>query len=130
MSQKSIIGVSVFFACAASACGSSGDKLICGPGALRDGNRCVPRPLNCGQQTRIQDGRCAADPAPALRCGVGTHRAGSECLPDGPMDPSFTSTTAWSANVRVSEPALDFATETAMAVDSRGNIAIAAIIFE
>jgi hypothetical protein len=48
-------------------------------------------------------------------------------VPEGAAD---SSTTSWSANVQVSEAALDFATETAMSVDSRGNIAIAAIVFE
>src|SRR5205814_7905723 len=85
-------------------------------------------PPNCGQHARIEDGRCTADPLPALRCGAGAHRAGAECVPDLPGMGS-TATTSWSANVQVSESSLDFATETAMAVDSRGNITIAAIIF-
>jgi hypothetical protein len=107
-------------------CSSSSPK-ICGPNTLRDGDTCVPNP-SCGPGTRIQGGLCVADAPPTLACGAGTHRAGTECVPDL-AGTSSTSTTSWSANVRVSEMDLDFAAETAMAVDSKGNIVIAAMIF-
>jgi hypothetical protein len=113
---------------ALAACDAPRPVTTCGRGTLRDGATCIANPA-CGNGTRIENGVCVYDPPEAVRCGFGTHRAGSMCVADSPVFTSSTSTTAWSPNVRVSEVSVEFATDPAMAVDSQGTIAIAAIVF-
>ena len=84
------------------------DTLECGEGTHRSGDVCEPNvQLKCAEGTELSDGRCVAvvpdagpDMAPrpdtqVVTCGEGTHREGTECVPDvvpptpdmGPPDP-------------------------------------------
>ena len=116
----------LFLACGGHTDAAPVDPIKCGPGTELSDHTCLPLP--CGPGTHLVDMRCAPDPSdPSKACGPETHLVGDVCVPIQP-DGGLTDATPWSANARVFDAATGWANEPAIAVDSKGNIYVAAMV--